>query len=565
MFSRLSILSLLYVLLVTTAIAQKQNNNWYFGNGAAISFSTGVPAPFLGSAQVSIEGCASVSDKLTGAILFYSDGLTIWNRNNNAMLNGTGLMGGMNTSASQGVVVVPYPGSDTRYFVFTTDETFGGAVNGFRYSVVDMALDGGLGGVVSDEKNILIQTGSTERIAVVPTSDDSGFWVMIHERGNNLFKAYKLTASGIAATPVVSAVGSVHSTAAAAFGDGTMGCMKVNSSNDRLAVAIYAQNKVEVFDFDNCTGTLSNATAISTTNNPYGIEFSPDGSKLYYSMYDNATFSGLICQVDLSSASLVPIAVGLSSSFNNQCVGALQLAPDNKIYAVINSESWLSAIDNPDQAGVACNFIDKAILLPLDGVFPRPGLLGLPVKVPALAAGGTLPVIVSGDSCLNGEISFTLNAGNSSGNVTWTFADGSDTRIAGISETVGHAYNAAGTYKVTAAVAHTCGIDTISKTINVVNCDTLRPNCGIRLPDAFTPNGDGLNDDVHPVIQCPLSKYDFYIYNRWGELVFHSADPAARWNGRYKEKDCELGVYNYFIQYYADKQHFYTGTITLVR
>jgi len=51
--------------------------------------------------------------------------------------------------------------------------------------------------------------------------------------------------------------------------------------------------------------------------------------------------------------------------------------------------------------------------------------------------------------------------------------------------------------------------------------------------DAFTPNGDGLNDNFLPVFQVDFEviKYDFYIYNRWGQLMFHTTDENIGWNG----------------------------------
>lgn len=102
--------------------------------------------------MTSVEGCASVADRSTGTLLFYTNGIEVWNAQNQIMPNGTGLLSGASQSASQGVIIVPQPGSVSRYFLFTVDEEFNNGANGFRYSIVDMSLDGGNGAAVQTEK-----------------------------------------------------------------------------------------------------------------------------------------------------------------------------------------------------------------------------------------------------------------------------------------------------------------------------------------------------------------------------------------------------------------------------
>jgi len=74
----------------------------------------------------------------------------------------------------------------------------------------------------------------------------------------------------------------------------------------------------------------------------------------------------------------------------------------------------------------------------------------------------------------------------------------------------------------------------------------------VLLPNAFTPNGDGLNDLFGPgdsYCQPDFSEYNFYIYNRWGQVVFQSFDPGAKWDGRYNGASMEVGVYFYTLKY----------------
>ncbi len=91
----------------------------------------------------------------------------------------------------------------------------------------------------------------------------------------------------------------------------------------------------------------------------------------------------------------------------------------------------------------------------------------------------------------------------------------------------------------------------------------------IFIPNAFSPNADGTNDGFGPVIVDPVQEYDFEIYNRWGEMVFSSEALEQRWDGTFKGKDAELGVYVWTIRYvsaaFNSGEVFRTGTVTLVR
>ncbi len=67
------------------------------------------------------------------------------------------------------------------------------------------------------------------------------------------------------------------------------------------------------------------------------------------------------------------------------------------------------------------------------------------------------------------------------------------------------------------------------------------------IPNAFSPNGDGLNDIFRPTFIGPSAKYQFSIYNRWGQLVFISKVPGVGWNGIFQSKEQPGGVYVYYI------------------
>jgi len=117
----------------------------------------------------------------------------------------------------------------------------------------------------------------------------------------------------------------------------------------------------------------------------------------------------------------------------------------------------------------------------------------------------------------------------------------------------------AGTYSATAF------IENCSKTAKYVveECP-----CVIWLPNAFTPNGDGLNDSFSPVVYSTLHSFSMHIYDRWGQLVFKT-DAYLPWDGTIGGKSAAAGVYSYIISYSCarepSKTHTKQGSVTLVR
>lgn len=68
------------------------------------------------------------------------------------------------------------------------------------------------------------------------------------------------------------------------------------------------------------------------------------------------------------------------------------------------------------------------------------------------------------------------------------------------------------------------------------------------VPNAFSPNGDGLNDRFAVVNNCLMNTFKLYIYNRFGQLIFSCFDPGESWDGTYKGKPADAGVYFYHIE-----------------
>lgn len=112
-------------------------------------------------------------------------------------------------------------------------------------------------------------------------------------------------------------------------------------------------------------------------------------------------------------------------------------------------------------------------------------------------------------------------------------------------------------------VSNFCGSD--SDTINV----KLQPcKCDTNIPNVFSPNGDGINDDFRPSISCPLASFSIVIFDRAGQVIFESKNSQDYWKGTYKGKKVPLGTYYYLITLkgFLDPTYYRkSGSITVLR
>jgi len=146
----------------------------------------------------------------------------------------------------------------------------------------------------------------------------------------------------------------------------------------------------------------------------------------------------------------------------------------------------------------------------------------------------------------------------------WDFGDlGSYNNNSSTLQNPVHVFSDSGTYMVQLIVSssQSCA-DTVSKPVKIY------PEILIYIPNAFTPNEDGRNEVFKPVITGidPLN-YEFFIFDRWGNIKFYTNDVEMPWDGMYNEKACEQGVYVYFLIYHSvtGKKYKLRGNVTLVR
>lgn len=392
-------------------LAQNAANWWYFGQNAGLDFSSGSPVAIFNGQLNTGEGCATISDN-TGNLLFYTDGITVYTRQHTAMPNGMGLVGC--SSSTMSAIVVPSPSNATQYYIFTTDCVENNMASGFRYSVVDMTLAGGLGDVIPATKNTLIKSDVCEKITAVMNANQTGYWIITHENDGNGFYAYQLTSAGLNMTPVVSNIG------VSLIGN-AVGYLRTSHQGNRLAVAHYdVFNNVwggvtEIFDFDNITGNISNPISFINNETPksYGLEFSPNDRYLYVSNFDAGIY-----QIDLQAGSNLSVINSLTTIGTLYGIGALQLGPDGKIYCANYSLASLSVINNPNLGGASCSFTPSA--LPLGA---RISKLGLPNFVQNLTI--TITSVPPNVSICSGETLYLIGAnGQANYSYSWTNTNG---------------------------------------------------------------------------------------------------------------------------------------------
>ncbi|EDN69267.1 conserved hypothetical protein [Beggiatoa sp. PS] len=139
---------------------------------------------------------------------------------------------------------------------------------------------------------------------------------------------------------------------------GSVGYLKASPDGNRLALAVSLQEGFfEVFDFDNETGQVSNPIPLPGYEYPYGVEFSPDGTKLYGSLIEDKT----IYQFDLPASDRQDFVQLVGSSRSK--LGALQIAPDGKIYVARFNGGYLGVINNPNRLGRDSHYVDDGFYL----------------------------------------------------------------------------------------------------------------------------------------------------------------------------------------------------------
>ena len=400
------LLYLSLLLAVNFTARAQQANIWYFGDKAGLNFNNTPPTALTNSQMYTHEGCSTASDSL-GNLLFYTDGIKVWNKNHQVMPNGSGLMG--HESSTHSAIVIPKPGSNTIYYIFTADANENLGAGGYRYSVLDMTLNGGLGDITAI-KNILLYAPSSEKLTAASHANGIDTWIITKEPNNFTFRVYLVTCNGIDMNPVVSTVAPITGTTLGFWS----GCIKVSPDGSKIVNARNLEGRWDLFKFNNASGQISDRILMDKPTpqvGMYGVEFSPNSQLVYL----NGTYTYQY-KVDILDSTTISNSKYQVDSVFVQHV-ALQLGPDGRIYS--NTYPNTSVIANPNQYGIGCNYLEQSISL--NG---RNGLDGFPTFFGRLVTNynvdftyNYLPdcktVVFSGTSNVPGPLTWT-----------WDFGDG---------------------------------------------------------------------------------------------------------------------------------------------
>ncbi len=363
-----------------------------------------------------------------------------------------------------------------------------------------------------------------------------------------------------------------------------------------------SSSSVDLLDFDNSTGLLSGPVSDSVGGTPpqfsqgYGVEFSANGNVLYFS--EGGLMNGIgystIRQYDLLAAN--PMASALEVANAYLAFGSLQLAPDGKLYAArLNGTTHLSAITSPDVVGLGCGFVENAastgsnastwglpnhwdtypepeaidlipwrdslrcdagagVLIDATWTHPfhvptylwstgettpsinvyEPGTYTVEMQLPCSTLVDTVDVLLGGvhftlgpniSACDDSPV--TLDAGTLAGTLLWSTGDTTSTIIV----------EQAGIYSVTRTDSLGCAT-TAAVVVTTSNCQ-----CPLYLPNAFTPNGDDINDAFGVGMDCTPTAFELELFDRWGRSFFRTNDPAFGWNG----DGAPIGVFAYAL------------------
>lgn len=615
---------------------RKQADRWFFGDKAGIDFRSGTAITDLSeNVMMAIKASAVMSDS-AGDLQFFTNGKSVWDRFNMLMPGATALDGDQGVTQPCLIVQQPddpavYFIFTTDVLAYKPDNTF--TTDGLRYTTIDMRMNNGLGD--ASKLNQPLLNPACQKLTAVMHHDGRSVWVIAHAWDSDRFYAYLVTDGGIKDS-VISSAGMVHSGgySGQTNAEGAMK-VSPDGKKLALAITGQDIIELFNFNNESGLITFVGSRNMNIPGvNAYGIEFSPDSRKLYASLLQRGgngppTRPSFLYQFDLGSGLQNPV---LLDSIPGLRIGFLQLATDGRIYGsrtvshLLRKDS-IDVIYNPNRPGTACNYNrlnhNSGSLFSLGGrlsLFSLPNFIQTYFDLPAFRW----------DSVCKGEATmFTVINKANIDSVSWDFGDGSfSSQMDPL-----HVYSQPGQYMVRltekfggmsftdSALVRSYALpriplpDTVllysGSSINlhagggsmqyqwsnglvdsVITVESQGNykvwvkdfNCCIntdstyvkvfeyRVPSAFTPNNDGLNDVFRVVGTYRNISFQMTVYDRWGRIVFQSDNIEKGWDGTIGGRYCDTDSYVWVVNIGFLSEDIITqgdivlkGNVTLVR
>ena len=392
------ILLVWFLLLSQVAFSQIKIRNLFFNstkNILRLNFSTqppGIVYTNTGSGSTIGEGIAH-SEDTDGNIILWVNASGVYDKTGTLMPGSSGILA--NPSSTE-IVVCPFPNDKNKFYVFYNQQL----CSALNYAVVDMTQRGGLGDIVSKNNPIDAPNTFAEGLEIIRIPCTNNFWLMTYQCYTG-FKRFKIDASGISGGTIIQNLDA----------NNHQGRGELDYYNGRIGYAVTYRNRAFVGDFNPVTGTISNGKDLTfaATNGMYGLEFSPDASKVYFTDWANRDFFGFINSANLFR---YDFNTGVINSFNidydiKNCngtevegLGQIELGKDGKLYIPHVNGCQISVIENPNDNALTFSRIDVNTILStgvsdhIQSDFLDP--LQLVADKPAVCAGQPVTLTVTG-------------------------------------------------------------------------------------------------------------------------------------------------------------------------
>jgi len=384
--------TIFFLCISLSAFAQGRNHNFLIGYTSGIDtnvvskrgwlqFDTNTVTVTPDNFKMPFRAAqGNISDE-QGNLLMVSNGCWIADATLDTMQNGGGLNPNSYTSSwcnsTTGLpyhhsdIFLPFPGDSTKYILFHQTGTSSSNFKSSHvyYSVIDINLNAGKGGVIPGQKNVsALQAGINPGMAACRHANGRDWWIIAFKDSSDIVYKFLLSPSGVSA-PVQQSLGVTP------YPVYLLGQMNFSPDGKKMAYSYYdgvagALNySIRLFNFDRCSGMFSNATILSFTETQpgLGLSFSANSKNLYVSTVRKIIQFNVDTNNVQASLDTVAVYDGYCFPFNFLCTDfwVMYLAANGKIYVSSgNSVIDLHYINYPDSSGLACDVQQHALPLP---------------------------------------------------------------------------------------------------------------------------------------------------------------------------------------------------------